>query len=461
MWGEKPIPDYPVRTVLSAPSDGSDMTFAIQDAIDKVETPGAVLLKEGTYNVSGNLRLERGGVVLRGEGEGSVIVATGVDKRTLIVMGKETSRQTGARSELRPRLIPAGQMWVSVKNPSRFAPGDRVCIGCSVNDKWISDIRMDRIAQNPSGRVKQWKAEEYTMRWERIVTKVSGDRIWLDNPIVMELDPQYLASAWLEHVEWDRIAQSGVENLKLVSQYDPSVLTTQPSGKFKGLVYQSDENHSRTAIDVKAAEHCWVKNVKSAHFIYALVSMRSGAKNITVRGCVSTEPVSLLTGSRRYAFSLAGGELCLFERCRAENDRHGFVTSARVPGPNVFLECDMVGAFVDVGPHHRWSTGVLYDSCTTDGLLAVQDRAGWGTGHGWAGVSFVFWNCDAATLICQSPWVCGKNWCIGCTGEKLSGRKYRDDLVRPDGEWHSHGTHVEPASLYRYQLSRREEQISE
>lgn len=59
------------------------MTSAIQNALDKVKTPGAVLLKEGVYNVSRRLILERNGVVLRGEGEGSVIVATGTDKRTL------------------------------------------------------------------------------------------------------------------------------------------------------------------------------------------------------------------------------------------------------------------------------------------------------------------------------------------------------------------------------------------
>lgn len=59
----------------------------------------------------------------------------------------------------------------------------------------------------------------------------------------------------------------------------------------------------------------------------------------------------------------------------------------------------------------------------------------------------------AETIICQSPWITGKNWCIGCKGKKLAGRKYSDNVVRPDGVWESHGQHVEPVSLYRSQLA--------
>ena len=53
MWGERQIPDYPVCVTLSAPADGSDMTAAIQSALDNAGPSGAVLLKEGIYNVSG------------------------------------------------------------------------------------------------------------------------------------------------------------------------------------------------------------------------------------------------------------------------------------------------------------------------------------------------------------------------------------------------------------------------
>jgi hypothetical protein len=269
-----------------------------------------------------------------------------------------------------------------------------------------------------------------------------------------------MKSATLDHVEWDRTMECGVENIRFESDKDPRVVDRLKSGKYKDLEYCSDEEHAWSAIEVKSAEHCWIRNVTAVCFGYSLVELKTGAKNITVRDCVFKDPVSVITGSRRYAFNISRGELCLIERCRAENDRHGFVTGARVPGPNVFVDCDMVNAFSDIGPHHRWASGVLYDCCRTDGLLAVQDRAGYGSGHGWAGVNFVFWNCVAETIICQSPWIGGKNWCIGCTGTKLPGRKYRDHMVRPDGEWISHGQHVSPKSLYRSQLESRKFRIT-
>ena len=459
-WGEKDIPDYPTKIVLTPPEDGSDATALIQNALDNVPTPGAVLLKEGRYSVSGRLVMNRDGVVLRGEGDGTVIFAEGTDKRILLCVGKTSNREVKKGSPITDKFTPVGQMWVKVEDGSKFSKGDRVAICFRPNEKWIRELKMDIIVQNRYKSVKQWNAGQYVIRWERIVTKVSGNKVWFDNPVVMELDYKYMESATLDHVNWDRIQECGVENIRFESDKDLNVIEKKASGVFKGLEYCCDEQHAWSAIEIKSAEHCWVRNVTAVYFGYSLVEIKSGAKNITVRDCVFKEPISLITGGRRYAFNISGGELCLVEKCRAEHDRHGFVTGARVPGPNVFTDCDMVNAYGDIGPHHRWSTGVLYDDCRTDGLLAVQDRAGWGTGHGWAGVNFVFWNCVAKEIICQNPWISGKNWCIGCIGEKLPGRRYNDDLIRPDGEWVSHGKQVEPKSLYRSQLASRKFKIT-
>ena len=461
MWGEKPIPDHHVSITLSAPSDGADMTSVIQEALDKVKSPGTVLLKEGQYNVSGTLYMRRSGVVLRGEGNGTVITATSYKRDPLIVLGKDTRRVTGERNRIVDDFTPAGQMWVRVDKPSKFSVGDRVDVVCEVNQKWVSDLKMDQIAQRRDGRkLKQWTPQEFVLRWERHVVKVKDGKIWLDNPIVMELDSQYVTSAYLEHVTWDRVSQCGIENMKLVSRYDPSVKLTMTSGKYEGLVYDGDEKHCWKAIEVRAAEHCWIRNIESAHFAFGLVSVVDGGKNITVRDCIVRDPVSRIFGGRRYAFHISSGQLCLFERCSAGHDRHGHATSSRASGPNVFVDCSMTNAFADMGPHLKWASGLLYDCCTTDGWIAVQDRAGYGNGHGWTAVSCVLWNCEAGTITCQSPWVNGKNWCIGCIARKTSGRRYDDALKRPDGVWESHGEHVAPLSLYRQQLEDRKELIT-
>ena len=173
-----------------------------------------------------------------------------------------------------------------------------------------------------------------------------------------------------------------------------------------------------------------------------------------------------MTGSRRYAFNLSGAELCLVRDCSCDNDRHGCVTGARVCGPNVFTRCNGTTMWSDFGPHHRWSTGLLYDRIDTDYQLNCQDRDNWGSGHGWPGANLVFWNCRAKTIVCQSPWVSAQNWAVGCIGTidskvrkgitfENASRHYEDGQQRPKGVFHSFGKHVEPESLYEYQLNTR------
>jgi hypothetical protein len=156
--------------------------------------------------------------------------------------------------------------------------------------------------------------------------------------------------------------------------------------------------------------------------------------------------VSVLTGSRRYAFNL-GGQLCLVERCEADTARHSFVVAARVCGPNAFVDCRAGRSFATSEPHHRWSVGGLYDNVKAD--IALQDRQYYGTGHGWSGANYVAWNCEG-TLVCQKP-PTAQNWAIGQVGAKEAGAF----APRPDGWWESQGRHVEPASLYEAQVRDR------
>ena len=448
-WGESELPVVPVVTTLTAPADGSDMTEAIQKALDNT-TGGAVLLKAGTYNVEGKLYINHSNVVLRGEGENTVIFAKGKsndnEERSLLTVGNAVSRQYTSPSEIIENA-PVGQMWVRVADPSGFKVADDVALYRPGTAEWISDIRMDQIPQNADNSVKQWKPSTYDLYSDRKVVRVSADTIFFDNPVVMSLNDVYgeASRGRVYKVSCSRIRECGVENLKMVSEFDPS--------KMDELGNHIDEDHCWSAICIKAVEHSWVRNVSVTYFGYAGVNIIPGARYVTVADCVSRHPVSVLTGSRRYAFHISGGELCMVKNCLAEEDRHGFVTGAKVSGPNVFLSCEMVNAFSDAGPHQRWAMGALYDNVKTDYRLNVQDGCNNGTGHGWRGVNFILWNCQAATIVCQSPWATGLNWCVGCIGEKNPGR--RKD--RPDGEWISHGTPVSPSSLYEWQMQQRKE----
>lgn len=451
-WGEDVLPTLPVKTTLTAPADGSDMTSKIQAALDAT-TNGAVLLKAGTYNVSGKLYMNHSGVVLRGEGDETVIFVKGIlgvedpeKGRDLITIGPEAQSSYSDDSPI-VENVPVGQMWVRVANPALYKVADDVSVFRPGTAEWISDIRMDQIAQNAENKVKQWTPSGYNLYSTRKVTKISADTVFLDNPVVMSLTDIYGIEnrGSLKNVSCARVRECGVENIKFVSDFNESEMDEAGN--------HIDEDHCWTAITIQAAEHCWVRNVTARNFGYCMVIMAEGARYVTVTDCTSLHPVSVITGSRRYAFHIARGEMCLVTNCRAEEDRHAFVLGPRASGPNVFAFCESVGTLSDVGPHQRWAMGALYDNQETDNLLAVQDGGNNGTGHGWRGTNFILWNCTARRLVCQSPWATGLNWCVGCIGTKEPGR-LKDRL---DGEWISHGTPVSPASLYESQLSQRRE----
>jgi hypothetical protein len=160
---------------------------------------------------------------------------------------------------------------------------------------------------------------------------------------------------------------------------------------------------------------------------------------------------SKITGGRRYSFN-NDGQQNLVMNCKSTEGRHDYVTGARVCGPNVFYNCTATQTHADIGPHHRWASGTLYDNIITDGEINIQDRGNWGSGHGWAGVTQIVWNCTAKRASVQSPWANGKNYCIGLTGGKYAGRL----PGRPDGEWEGQNkTGLQPGSLYLAQLKAR------
>src|SRR5882757_6563095 len=93
--GDAVIPDVPVVKTIS-PSGNNDSAL-IQSAIDEVATMhpdkngfrGTILLKKGTYNIHGTIKINVSGIVIRGEGGETKLIAAGTNKHTLVaVSGK-------------------------------------------------------------------------------------------------------------------------------------------------------------------------------------------------------------------------------------------------------------------------------------------------------------------------------------------------------------------------------------
>ena len=442
--GDVVIPDIPVVTTIE-PSGNAFQE--IQQAIDQLaaKTPdangfrGAILLKKGSYLFPRTLRITAGGIVLRGEGptaEGTRLVATAANKEPLIeVAGTGNIKEVpGTRIPITDSYVPVGAHSFSVKDASSLKAGDPVILFYPPSQKLIHDLKMDQIEERDGTR--QWKAEEYALSFERQITRIDGNTIYIDNPVVLAIDANYSGGEIFKYQFSGRIQQVGIENLYCES------------------IFESDtaENHSWDAVSFNRIENGWVRKVAARYFAYSCVNLGGQAKNITVQDCLCFDHKSQITGGRRYSFNNTGQQN-LFLDCHARDGRHDYVTGAKVCGPNVFYNCTAATTHADIGPHHRWAVGTLYDNIVSDGDLNVQDRGNWGSGHGWAGVTQVIWNCTVRKAAVQSPWGGGKNYCIGLKGKKDDGRL----KGRPDGEWEGQNrSGLEPASLYLAQLKARQ-----
>lgn len=452
--GGVPLPESPVVAQLAAASGSEDDSARIQAAINQVaaapENPatgsrGAVLLGKGLYRCARTLVMPAG-VTLRGEGQdagtGTVIIATMVPpagsetKPTLIhLTGKGALKTAGPAHAVLDEQVPVGRHVLTVADAAAFKAGDTVMLERSPNAAWIHDLKMDQIKLGAGGH--QWTPAEYVLRWQSRITAVKGNALLLDTPVPFALERSYGGAAVYACAADTRGRAAAVENLRLESVYA------------KGR-QNDDERHAWNAIVIDHLVDSWVRNVTAVHFAYSCVSVAQDAARITVQDCAMIDPVSSITGGRRYSF-VGGGQYVLFQRCYTRNGRHDFVTGHANIGPTVFLDCLAEQTHADIGPHHRWSCCQLYDN-VQGGMINVQDRGGSGTGHGWAGNAQVLWNCTAISLLCQKPWLpSAQNWAIGCTGAdgkpSLAGRL--------SGVWASRNAPVAPRSLYLAQLAQR------
>ncbi len=431
-----------VETVTPASGDAS---ARIQAAIDRVAARplgadgfrGAVLLRAGRYEVGTTITVAASGVVLRGEGagaDGTVLVATGTTQRAAISLhGTGSLREVaGSRRAIADARVPVGATRLRLASVAGLAVGDAIVVFRPSTAAWIRSIGMDQI--HDDGDTVQWAAGAYDLHYERVVTAIDGDAITIDAPVMNALDAAWGGGAVYASTFEGRITNVGVERLRLDSTYAAGQET-------------SDEAHAWIGVQLEALEHAWVRDVTALHFGWAAVSVEGKARFVTVQDCEMLDPVSQITGGRRYSFNV-DGQRTLVQRVRTRGGRHDFVNGAKVLGPNVFLDGVAEDTHADIGPHHRWTTGTLFDRIK-GGEMAVQDRGDYGTGHGWSGAQIVFWNVEASSLACERP-PGAENWCIGLVGRHVPGR-----LARTDGHFELEGRHASPSSLFLAQLEDR------
>jgi len=451
-----------------------DNSANIQAAIDRVsELPpdasgyrGAVLLKIGMYELEKPINIKTSGVILRGEGRSDIgtILIGKVPKERQGGMSRGALVNISGASGLKPqeetkqiitdKYVPVGARSFNVVSAKAFKAGDKVLVRRIGNQDWIKAIGEDSIGAGRS----RWRP--FNINYDRIITEVKGNTITVDAPIFCAIETRWGGGEILKCDDQGRLQQVGVENLRGISEYNPSVRTTSygnmDRGNFddktrlhyEGNEYYSDENHYFNFISITNTINSWVRNISALHFGSSVVNAGNGTKWITVQDCESWEPVSIRAGARRFTYQLSG-QLSLVQRCFSQKGRHSFVNGTSASG-NVFLDCEAVNPYATSEPHANWLTGLLYDN-----VKAPLSARYWkDINIGWAGANVVFWNCDGDFLM-QSP-PTAKNYSFGHIGVNASVfNVFFQDLTKPNAHVESMDTHVAPRSLYLTQLWER------
>lgn len=469
------IPAVPVKVTIW-PVAG-DNTENVQAAIEKVSAlpldkggfRGAVLLRAGYYKMATPLRIQASGVVLRGEGmgdTGTILVGTGTGRTsapagaggpggspgggqsTLVQIagasGVTTKDET--RQVVTDDYVPVGARSFKVTSARGFKRGDTVTVRRIGNDDWIAAIGMN--GETPQSR---WKP--FNLDWDRMVTDIQGNTITIDAPITCAIEKRWGGGEVLKYEDPGRIENVGVENLRAMSEFDPTVRTKEYGNmdrpNYVAEEYYADENHYRNFITFDNMKNGWVRNATALHFVYSMVGTSRGSKWITVQDCVSREPISQRRGARRFTFALRG-QLALVQRCHSDKGRHSFMTGQPTASGNVFLDCKATNPYSSSEPHEQWATGSLYDN-----VQAPLTARFWkNISIGWAGANTVFWNCEGSFLVQKPP--TAQNFSFGHIGvDAVVFNIPLQDPTKDGGDIESLDRHVTPRSLYLTQLRER------
>lgn len=466
--GGVPIP-YVANKVTVWPVLG-DNSANIQAAIDKISAlpldasgfRGAVLLKNGTYELEKPISIKASGVVLRGEGMseiGTILIGKIPKDRQAYGRGglvnisgpKAIAPQEDTKQIITDKYVPVGARSFNVVSAKGFKVGDKILVRRIGNQDWIKEIGEDSIS---AGRNK-WRP--FNITYDRVIVDIKGNTITTDVTIFTAVDARWGGGEILKYTD-ERIEQSGIENLRGISEYNPSVRQKtygnmdrdklDPKFQYQGEEYFSDENHVSNFIVISNAKNVWVRNISALHFATSVIQSNAGSKWITVQDCESWEPVSQRWGGRRFIYQM-NGQLCLVQRCFSQKGRHSFVLQNAEASGNVYLNCQAVNPYSTSEPHNHWVNGVLYDN-----VKAPLTARYWDYIIGWAGANIVFWNCEGDFLV-QSP-PTAKNYSFGHIGiNAVIFNAGLQDLKKPNGHVESMDYHVTPKSLYLAQLKER------
>ncbi|HTC76681.1 MAG TPA: hypothetical protein VK684_13960, partial [Edaphobacter sp.] len=313
--GGHAIPDVPAK--LSVRPSGGDDTALLQSAIDHVAAlpvgpdgfRGAVLLRPGRFRVQGQLHLNASGVVLRGSGTGSngtVIVATGNSRRTLLQVGGEGDPILNTPINTGDPKVQPGDRKLPVATTDGLTVGAHIVIRHPSTAEWIKAHGMSGLLETFADQRVDWKPGSHDLVWDRTITAVdsTANAIEIDAPVTFLIEKSTGGGTVAVVHSNPPLQNIGIENLSLESAYD----SANPK----------DEEHSWIAIALNHVEDAWVRNITARHFVSSAVRADQRARRITIQDCSSEAPISEEGGYRRQSFLVYGQQILIYH-CHSED----------------------------------------------------------------------------------------------------------------------------------------------
>ena len=386
-------PEHVSVTLLPVDKQDADRLQAAIRALEKLPVNecgfrGVIQLGEGIFKINHPLHIRASGIIVRGCGNHTRLVATYTDRQPVfVIQGTEERFMPLSRVS---QDVEVGSLAIRTDNASAFAMGERITIRRPSTAEWISHMQADTAKGNFVQDRTWWLPGHRDVHWHRVVKGINDDVITLDAPLTLPLEERFGGG---------EVGKAMVSPLVNVGIQDLCIAGAEDDAK------PHDEEHPWTGVHMDAVEDAWVKNVHFTRFCGSAVRVGRHGRRITIEGCTSFSPQGEDIGYRKQAFYVEGGQVLVTE-CRAEEGLNDFVAGLCAAGPNAFVNNVSVTPHDDSGAWESFACGTLFENIDLGGgglFLthdAIRTQGAW-----WTAAYATVWNCYNGNIRAQGhPW---------------------------------------------------------
>ena len=456
-FGEVPLPTPAVDSTFSGASDGtSDVSTALQAAIDSTADGGVLSIPAGTYKLSQRINLTKS-VILRGAGSTSTIFD--VDTNLAALQGVGTCGGVGGYSycggffqtvgsysmiSLITDITAAADRWanvLSVADPSKLSVGQVVVVWMQ-DDAGSVSLRTYLGGQAPANPTNGARIQY----WSSSITAIdsAGKTITLQRPIPFEI-----RLAWSPQIRsaGKKIEELGVEHLTVRFPAGTEYLGHHLSA------------YGYNAFDLTDCRNCWVRSVRIINAENGIImadNMQGTILDVYMSGDRITSTQGTQLGfSGHHGIQLGDSSGMLVMHVHVDDYRH--VHTVTVGGGHGGLTNTITGVTaVDFSADHHGNTPTwhLFDNITTTSVSRLFVYGGGDDVRPAAGVGGLFWNVRTPSgqfpteLPQEDPY---PQWNLTIAPWGTNGRAAaaNDNFVEYSAEV------LTPVSLYEAQVARR------